>query len=417
MSLPIVDQIQSKLGLLHAALKPVDAESIDVAKCIGRVLAQDIVSFRDSPALDLSAMDGYAFRWDDLLTDGEAEYPVTGIAPAGSAPLRLASRESIRIFTGGVVPENTDAVIPRELCVENGDRVTIKFPVAGLKRGWNIRRQGENCRLGSLSLGSHQLIDGPRLSSIVSMHGELKLKVYKKVRVTILNTGDELLSIGEPIEPWQIRDSNGPFLEAMLSRCPWIQWVRRTVRDKAEDVQKALREAIEDSDAVLLTGGVSMGDTDHVPEAVTQCGGQIVFHRLPIRPGAPILGAASARGQLIMGLPGNPVSVAVTFRRFAWPLLRYIGGAEPNGVSGASTTSTASTTSAIRVPFHDAESKTLHLQWFRLVKLNSEGGLDFVGNQGSGDVAALGHSDGFIEVPAGEKCSGNMLFYAWNSVS
>jgi len=417
MSLPIVDQIQSKLGLLHAALKPVDTESIDVAKCIGRVLAQDIVSFRDSPALDLSAMDGYAFRWDDLLTDGEAEYPVTGIAPAGSAPLRLTTRESIRIFTGGVVPENADAVIPRELCVENGDRVTIKFPVAGLKRGWNIRRQGENCQLGSISLGSHQLIDGPRLSSIVSMHGELNLKVYKKVRVTILNTGDELLSIGEPIEPWQIRDSNGPFLEAMLSRCPWIQWVRRTVRDKAEDVQKALREAIEDSDAVLLTGGVSMGDTDHVPEAVTQCGGQIVFHRLPIRPGAPILGAASARGQLIMGLPGNPVSVAVTFRRFAWPLLRYIGGAEPKGVSGSSTTSTASITSAIRVPFHDAESKTLHLQWFRLVKLNSEGGLDFVGNQGSGDVAALGHSDGFIEVPAGETCSGNMLFYAWNSVS
>ena len=112
-----------------------------------------------------------------------------------------------------------------------------------------------------------------------------------------------------------------------------------------------------------------------------------------------------------MGLPGNPVSVAVTFRRFAWPLLRYIGGAEPHEVS------TANAASAIRVPFHDADSKTLHLQWYRLVKLNSQGGLHFVGNQGSGDVAALGHSDGFIEVPAGETSSGNMLFYAWNSVS
>jgi molybdopterin molybdotransferase len=404
MSLPIVDQIQNKFGLLHAALKPVGIESIDIAQCTGRVLAQDVVNFRDSPAMDLSAMDGYAFRWDDLLTEGEAEYPVNGVAPAGSSPLRLSSRESIRIFTGGVVPENADVVIPREQCLESGQRVAIKFPVAGLKRGWNIRRQGENCRIGSLSLGPQQFIDAPRLSSIVSMHGDVNLTVYKKVRVTVLNTGDELLGVGEPIEPWKIRDSNGPFLEAMLSRCPWIQWVRKTVRDNALDVQHALREAVDDSDAVLLTGGVSMGDTDHVPEAVTQCGGQIVFHRLPIRPGAPILGATTSRGQLIMGLPGNPVSVAVTFRRFAWQLLRRIGGADLRGAG------------AIRVPFLDTDPKTLHLQWFRLVKLDSEGGLVFVGNQGSGDVAALGLSDGFIEVPAGEPSNGNLLFYAWNSV-
>lgn len=407
MQLTVLDEIESKMLMLESRLRIAENESLPIASASGRILAQDILNFRDSPAMDVSAMDGYACRWSDLqrlaLADasGRLTLPVQCTTTAGSPPAILGAAAAVRIFTGAVVPQGADVVIPRERCNEETESVSIEMPMEQIKLGWNIRRQGENARAGEIGLQSGQRIDGPRMSSIVSMSQQASIRVHRQVRVTIINTGDELLDVGESIEPWQIRDSNGPLLESMLGACPWVQWTRISVKDDLARIQSALADALTSADAVVLTGGVSMGDTDHVPAAVRNCGAEVVFHRLPIRPGAPILGACTPGGQLVLGLPGNPVSVAVTFVRFGLPMIERIAGMRPRPRS-------------IPVELANADNKKLHLVWYRLVQIQADGTALLVSNQGSGDIRSLGFSDGFVEVPVQTDTKGRFPFYGWS---
>jgi len=413
MQLNILDELQTKHLLLGARLRVVEPERIEVSQATGRILARPILNFRDSPALDISAMDGYAFRYSELQNrlprpdSDQAQaggdcFEVTGVAAAGARRLVLSPDTAIRIFTGGVVPQGADVVIPRERCREESDRVWVTIPLDQIPLGWNIRRQGENAKQDEVGLQAGCCIDGPRMSSIVSMNRESQIDVSRKVRVTIINTGDELMGMDSPIEPWQIRDSNGPLLESMLRACPWIEWNRVSARDDLSEIQTRLKEALDVSDAVLLTGGVSMGDTDHVPAAVRHCRAEVIFHRLAIRPGAPVLGAVGSEGQLIMGLPGNPVSVAVTFRRLGLELLDRMA----RRVSGRR---------KWKIQVAGSDSKTLGLVWYRLVQVQADGTALLLANQGSGDIRSLGLSDGFIEVPPGSLSQGMLAFYDWNT--
>ncbi len=398
MTLPLIDGIDAKLDALRQQLRVVSTEVIPIEQAVGRVLANPVKAFRDSPALDVSAMDGYAMRMQD--TDLES-LPVSGTACAGSPPLTCPPGQSIRIFTGAAIPHGAELVIPREQCQEEPDRVQVTTPTTALKLGQNIRRQGENARRGDVILPAGGVIHGPAISSLVSFCEHDQIEVRRSVRIVILNTGDELTEPGVAIPDWQIRDSNGPLLAAMLSQHPWANFKRTKVPDDPERVRTILGEALSNSDAVVLTGGVSMGDTDHVPKAIVDCGGRIVFHRIPIRPGKPLLGAVGPKGQLVMGLPGNPVSVAVTFRRYALELLRHVAGVRPS-VHAAHT-----------VPVSCHDKKTLDLLWFRIVKLDANGTAVILPNQGSGDIASLGNSDGFVEIPPGVEASGRFPFYAW----
>jgi molybdopterin molybdotransferase len=413
MQLNILDELQTKHLLLESRLRVVEPERIEVSQATGRILARPILNFRDSPALDISAMDGYAFRYAELenrllrpdsdqAQAGGDCFGVTGVAAAGARRLVLGPDTAIRIFTGGVVPQGADVVIPRERCREESDRVWVTIPLDQIPLGWNIRRQGENAKQDEVGLQAGCCIDGPRMSSIVSMNREAQIDVSRKVRVTIINTGDELMGMDSPIEAWQIRDSNGPLLESMLRACPWIEWNRVSARDDLSEIQTRLKEALDVSDAVLLTGGVSMGDTDHVPAAVRHCGAEVIFHRLAIRPGAPVLGAVGSEGQLIMGLPGNPVSVAVTFRRLGLELLDRMG----RRVSGRR---------KWKIQVVGSDTKTLGLVWYRLVQIQADGTALLLANQGSGDIRSLGLSDGFIEVPPGSLSQGMFPFYDWNT--
>lgn len=395
--LPIVDRIDAWMCELRRLIRTTTTEPCVFEEALGRVLAEPITAMFDSPSSDVSAMDGYALRWSEVTS---RNISVVGTVAAGRAPIYLPIGAAVRIFTGAVIPAEAELVVQREHCLERGDSIELQCPPESLRKGLNIRKRGENARAGDPVLSAGQLIRPQTMAGIASFAHTNQLTVHRRVRVCIINTGDELISLGEPCEPWQIRDSNGPMLEAMLSPFKWVHVSRMRVRDTLESIEQAIRNALVDHDAILLTGGVSMGDMDFVPQAIERVGGKIIFHRIPIRPGKPMLGAATNEGKLLLGLPGNPLSVATTFRRYGLSLLQSIAGISEQEVAPVE-----------KVQCED--EKKLDLLWFRLVKRRADGTLMVVSSQGSGDVASLARCDGFVEIPPGEIASGDRRFYSF----
>lgn len=394
--IPVVPAIEAKLLELGNSLAVIGEERIPILESVGRIVSEPILATRDSPAADVSAMDGYAVR----ITDVTNKTPVQGTIFAGSKPFPLESGKAIRILTGAVVPPNAEVVVRKEDTSEENGFVDFAPVASQLKLGTNIRKQGENARAGDAIVPRGARIGPQNMAAIASFSDHDSIAVFKKLRITILNTGDELVPLGEPLASWQIRDSNGPFLESALQRYACCEVKRRKVPDRLDAIEEQLRLALVDSDAVLLTGGVSMGETDYVPRAVQSVGGRIVFHRIPIRPGKPLMGASTSSGQLIMGLPGNPLSVAVTWRRYALPLLLKMAGDSSNWAPNS-------------VETICDDTKTLDLTWFRLVTISQDGKAHIIASQGSGDIASLGRSDGFVEIPPGEAGTGYRSYYPW----
>jgi molybdopterin molybdotransferase len=394
--MPVVPAIQAKLLELRDSLAVVGEEGVSISQSVGRTLSQALLASRDSPAADVSAMDGYAIRLKDLSNNLAIQTTIF----AGSKPVPLEPDKAIRILTGAVIPEGAEVVVRKEDAIELDGSVGFTPAVSQLKPGANIRIQAENARAGEIIVPPGETIGPHTLSAIATFSDQETVSVHRKLRITILNTGDELVPLGQPLATWQIRDSNGPFLETALQRFTWCTVHRRKVPDRLEAIKEELRLALSDSDAVLLTGGVSMGETDYVPRAVQAVGGRIIFHRIPIRPGKPIMGASTSSGQLIMGLPGNPLSVAVTYRKYAMPMLMHMAGYKSECWPS-------------KVETICDDSKTIDLTWFRLVTITPDGKAHIIASQGSGDIASLSRSNGFVEIPPGEMGSGYRSFYPW----
>lgn len=390
---------------LAARLRTLDTEAVPIGESPGRVLRQAIEADRDSPAADVSAMDGYAIRMADLPLS--QPLAVRGESRPGHAPPTPDATAAMRVFTGGIVPAGFDAVIRREDTEEEEHAVRLLEAAKAATAGQNIRRQGENSRQGSEVLPPGTLLNTAAVAAAANF-GVTAPLVARPARVTVIVTGDELRSVDQAVEPWQLRDSNGYALAAMFSGQTWIEHVAtHSSHDTLDELTTRLQQALAVSDAVVLTGGVSMGDYDHVPAAVTACGGEIVFHRLPLRPGKPILGAASGEGKLILGLPGNPVSAAVCGRRFLMPLLGRLAGRVERACS--------------RVELADPPPQQLPMWWMRLVRIDERGQARLVASRGSGDLVALALSDGFIETPPQEArpetpAGGPWPFWSWRDV-
>ncbi len=396
MHWPQLNPVEAAIAKLAEKLAVVSSERVAIDHIHGRILAEDVLADRDSPPLDVSAMDGFAVRIGDLST---SSLPVQATTAAGTAPLSLLAGQAIRIFTGAPVPAEADCVVRREDTVESEQLVEFTVPPSSLLVGQNIRRQGENSRRGTVVLPAGTRMDAATIGAVASF-GPREVPVHRKVRVAILNTGDELAEPGSAVADWQIRDSNGPTLAAWLATMPWVEVVARLrIDDSLAAVREALRLRLVDCDAILLTGGVSMGDTDFVPAAIDALGGETVFHRLPIRPGKPILGA-NLDGKLLLGLPGNPVSVAVTSRVFGTPLLHKLSGS-------------LITPPRPLVTLAEVDDKRLDLTWYRLVHIDPEGQIRLVSSQGSGDVVSLSHSTGFVEIPLGMGGDGPLRITLW----
>ena len=423
------------IDAVRAQVQVVATEIIPLAQCNGRVLAQAIHADRDSPALDVSAMDGFAVRMTDLIVmAGEHGLPMAAAekineamvgggatnvseesasmseAIIGHAQIQMRAGHAVRIVTGAPIPIGADVVVRYEDVVMNNGVVRLMIEASAIKTGANIRRRGENAKCGDEITRADSLIGAATIGAMASF-GVAQVVVRKRVRVALVTTGDELVGAHEQAQPWQVRDSNGPVLESLLGARPWIEIVLRThARDDADSLAETLASAMEVTDAVILTGGVSMGHKDFVPQVAARLGARTIFHKLPQRPGRPMLaavrpatGALAAR--MILGLPGNPVSVMVTARRLGIEML--------GALAGLSTQHFAAHTRAVA----NADNATLPMWWYRVVgeRVNASGHseLHLLTGKGSGDIAAAALSVGFIEVAPGELTLGAHKFYAW----
>lgn len=366
----------------------------------GRILASPVVADRDSPAADVSAMDGYAVRMSDLARN--EPIAVSGECVPGAPPVEPIEDSVVRIFTGAIVPSGFDAVVKREDTEEQETSVRLLESARSLEPGMHIRRAGENARAGSVVLAPGTSITGAARATMANF-GCDEVELFKRVRVSIVTTGDEVGEFADQApKPWQLRNSNRAAIKTLLEPIPWTQIVHVDhCRDDRDALTRLLRGRLQESDAILLTGGVSMGDYDYVPEVLGEIGGEIVFHGLPIRPGKPILGAATAEGKLLLGLPGNPVSATVGCRRMAIPLLAKL--------AGMNRWLPARPTVRLREP----DNKQIPLWWFRLVRMVDTGVAELVESLGSGDLVSLGNSCGFVELPPNSSGEGPWPYTAW----
>ena len=302
--------------VIRSFVKPITGiDQVTLRAALGRVLAEDIVSPIDVPAHDNSAMDGWAVRFADLSADAEAVLEEIGIAYAGREFGGAAGPgQCVRVMTGAVMPRGTDTVVIQEMVTTEGARVTIP---AGQQRGQNTRLAGEDLRRGLPALKAGALIRPAELGLLASLGiGEVRLR--RRLRVAFFSTGDELRSIGESLKPGEVFDSNRYTLYGMLARLGCEVLDMGVVRDEPALLEAAFAQAAANADAVITSGGVSVGEADYTKQMMAKLG-EVVFWKIAMRPGRPMaFGRIETRSgsAYLFGLPGNPVAVMVTFYHF-----------------------------------------------------------------------------------------------------
>ncbi len=306
-------------------LSPVTGwECVSVRGALERVLAADVIAPCNVPAHDNSAMDGYALRFDDLAPEGETSLSVVGTAFAGKPFTGIIGvGQAVRIMTGATIPQGADAIVVQEIVRADAGRVIIP---AGQKRGQNLRKAGEDLALGGVAIPAGRRC-GPAELGLIASLGIAEVTVRRRLRVAFFSSGDEIASIGKPLAPGQIYDSNRYTLHGALTRlgCEIIDM--GVVRDEPDALEAAFRSAAECADVILTSGGVSVGEADFIKALVNRLG-RVDFWKIDIKPGRPM-----AFGQIgdtwMFGLPGNPVAVMVTFYQFVQDALLKLGGVDP----------------------------------------------------------------------------------------
>ena len=376
--------VREALDFLLAAARPVaGTEQIPTLEANGRVLASAVVSAMNVPGHDNTQMDGYAVRAADCAS-GDATLTVTQRIPAGHVGQPLLPGCAARIFTGALIPEGADAVVMQEQCEAKDGLVTIRHtPKAG---EW-IRRTGEDISVGSVILAAGTRLRSQELGLAASI-GMAELNVHRKLRVAVFFTGDELAMPGEPLAPGAIYNSNRFTLRALLENLGCEVRDFGIVPDSLEATRNVLRQAADGNDLIITSGGVSVGEEDHIKPAV-EAEGKLNMWQIAVKPGKPL--AFGEVGQaFFLGLPGNPVSSFVTFLLFVRPFLLRLQGsdvpAQPRGM-------------LVRADF--SWPKADRRNEFLRAKLNGQGGLDLFPNQGSAVLTSTVWGDGLVDNPPG----------------
>jgi len=365
-------------------------ESSDLASALGRIVAKDVVAHEDIPAGDNSGMDGYAVRSDDTSSpNGQVVLNLVGEVRAGAVYRdEVRAGESVKIMTGAPIPRGTDAVVEREQVEESDGRVTLKIPVL---RGRHIRKRGEDIQAGKLVLEKGRRLRPYEMGVLASL-GIEKISVHRRPEVALLTTGDELTPVGNDPAPGQVRDSNAVTLAAQIFECGGKVISLDPCGDDEVRLEEALRRGLS-SDALISTGGVSVGDYDLVLRVLERIGVRIQFWGLNIKPGKPFafgLHLQADRVVPVFALPGNPVSAAVTFLQFVRPGLMKMQGATPR--------ETLSLYARLEGKIHKADGKR---HFLRGIVGNESGQLvvRLTDTQSSGALTSLLQANCFIIVP------------------
>ena len=313
-----VEDAQARLLALR---DPIVSENIAFSESLGRHLSDDVIALRDQPAAPISAMDGYAIRFDDL----PGPWTIIGESAAGAASDRIVGPgEATRIFTGALLPSGTDTVIVQEDVARAGDALTLTTDGPGA-RGRHIRPRAADFASGDCLLAAGTRLT-PGAIAAAAMSGAGQLAVGRRPRVAIVTTGDELVQPGRPLAPGQIPYSNGVMLAAMLAGevAPAVQ--PHHLPDDRAKLASALKELARRHDVIVTVGGASVGDHDHVRGALDDAGGRLDFWKIAMKPGKPLI-AGTLGDAILLGLPGNPSSAFVTATLFLFPLVRHLAGA------------------------------------------------------------------------------------------
>jgi molybdopterin molybdotransferase len=380
-----------------------DIETIAIHTALTRVLAETITSQINVPGFDNSAMDGYALRLADcqqqVAAHSKIEMRISQRITAGDAPERLLENTCARIFTGAAVPDNADMVVMQEQCeiAENG-QVIFPTELIDAKLQQNIRPAGQDIAMGQTLFQPGRILRAEDLGVLASM-GFGQVSVYKKLKVAVISSGDELVEPGSALTPGKIYNTNSFTLIGLLQRMGMEVVGPFFAADTLSDTQAVLTQASAQADVIITSGGVSVGEEDHIKAAITR-GGELEMWRLAIKPGKPF-----ALGQFnktpVMGLPGNPAAVVVTFYQLARNFLWAIQGADAQplmvlkGKAAFATKKSIARTEFLRARFND-------------------GNIEIFNNQSSGVLSSSSWSDGFACVPAGEIITegDDIAFYA-----
>lgn len=306
--------------LLDKASPVSETESLQLNNASGRILATDVNSAVTVPPNDNTAMDGYVVRYSDLDNSGETLLPISQRIPAGHNPVPLLHASAARIFTGAPIPEGADTVIMQEQCEQQGDNVFISGRVS---QGDHIRHAGEDINIGDTVLSTGRRLMPQDLGLAASV-GCAELEVFKKLRVAIFSTGDELLEPGDAPQPGKIFNSNRYTLKSLLEQIGCEVVDLGVVKDTLEATMSAMQDGASKADLVMTTGGVSVGEEDYVRVALEKLG-SVDMWRVAMKPGKPFVFGYVEQTPFI-GLPGNPVSVFVTFLLFAKPWIQKSQG-------------------------------------------------------------------------------------------
>jgi len=398
MSLLSVDQARERI-LSH--FQPVTTETLSLAGCSNRVLAQDTTATSDLPPFNNSSMDGFAVIAADVFdatTDSPRSLRVVADIPAGSHPIiTLSPGEAARIMTGAPVPQGADAVIPvedtnfdnRDAGTPAPDEVQV---LKSAKSGANVRPRGMDLHAGEVVLNKGRVLK-PQDLGLLAMLGFANVLVYRKPRIALFSSGDELLPVDAPLEEGKIRDSNSYTLAALIEETG-VDVIRLGVaRDHPDAVQALLEKAVElNVDLILSSAGVSVGAFDFVKQVI-ESNGRMDFWRVNMRPGKP-LAFGEYKGIPFIGLPGNPVSSFVGFEVFVRPTLQRLRGALKGGRQ------------TVRVQCEEQIDSDGRESYLRAQVREDEGHFiaRLTGHQGSGNLHSLVQANALLIIPAGVKC-------------
>ncbi|MDH4183809.1 MAG: molybdopterin molybdotransferase MoeA [Nitrospinota bacterium] len=379
---------EQALKIILDSVKPsAEVEWPPLAEALGATLAQDALSDIDIPPFHRVTVDGYAV----IASDGPGQYPVVEDVPAGHYPkVMIRPGEVSKVMTGAPLPEGADAVIAVEKTggfADVGRMARIDEPIS---QGKNISRQGEDLKAGQTALARGAVI-GPAQAAVLASVGVDPCPIFRRPRVAVLATGDELVDCQRKPGPGQIRNSNGPSTMALIKSAGVTGVNLGTAGDSEAALEEKIRQGME-SDFLIVSGGVSAGDRDLVPAVLARCGYRTLFHKVAVKPGKPTLFGVSAAGRHVFGLPGNPVSSMVIFELFILPALMRFQGAPHQAMA---------VEARLEASF---KRKDAQRQEYLPVRMSwEEGGFlaRTIDYHGSGHFIALTQANGLIMIPMG----------------